>query len=100
MSDTEASVTPTTASVAAKTGTLTGGSPPRMYSWFTAFAPSRQPELAVAVFLGNDVSWTTKANLLGRQLLEAWFETGEGEGSPSGSGAAVARRGQAPSRAR
>ncbi len=60
--------------VAAKTGTLVRGSPARMYSWFAAFAPADAPEVAVAVMLGNDLTWRTKANLVGRELLEAWFE--------------------------
>lgn len=59
--------------VAAKTGTLIGGHPKRMYSWFAAFAPSSRPEIAVTVMLGNDLRWRTKANLVGRQLLEAYF---------------------------
>jgi len=59
--------------VAAKTGTLIGGHPTRMYSWFSAFAPSTKPEIAVAVMLGNDLRWRTKANRVGRELLEAYF---------------------------
>ena len=59
--------------VAAKTGTLIGGKPTRMYSWFAGFAPSTKPEIAIAVMLGNDLRWTTKANIVGRQVLEAYF---------------------------
>ena len=65
--------------VAAKTGTLIGGRPTRMYSWFAAFAPSTKPEIAITVMLGNDIRWHTKANIVGRQLLEAYF----GLASPS-----------------
>ena len=60
--------------VAAKTGTLIGGARPRMYSWLAAFAPSTKPEIAVAVMLGNDLRWHTKANIMGRELLEAYFK--------------------------
>jgi len=60
--------------VAAKTGTLIGGARPRMYSWFAAFAPSTRPEIAVDVMLGNDLRWHTKANVVGRELLEAYFK--------------------------
>lgn len=60
--------------VAAKTGTLIGGKPTRMYSWFAAFAPSTKPEIAITVMLGNDIRWHTKANIVGRQLLEAYFK--------------------------
>jgi peptidoglycan glycosyltransferase len=59
--------------VAAKTGTLIGGKPTRMYSWFAAFAPSTRPEIAITVMLGNDIRWHTKANIVGRQVLEAYF---------------------------
>ena len=62
--------------VAAKTGTLIGGKPTRMYSWFAAFAPSTRPEIAITVMLGNDLRWHTKANIVGRQLLEAYFKIG------------------------
>jgi peptidoglycan glycosyltransferase len=59
--------------VGAKTGTLVGGKPARMYSWFSSFAPLDQPEIAVAVMLSNDLVWRAKANQLGRELLEAHF---------------------------
>lgn len=62
--------------VAAKTGTLVGGSPSRMFSWFAAFAPSNRPEIAVVVMLANDVKWRTKANIVGRDFLETYFEGG------------------------
>lgn len=60
--------------VSAKTGTLIGGARPRMYSWFAAFAPSTKPEIAITVMLGNDLRWRTKANIMGRELLEAYFK--------------------------
>lgn len=59
--------------VAAKTGTLIGGARPRMYSWFAGFAPSTAPQIAINVMLGNDLRWHTKANIMGRELLEAYF---------------------------
>jgi penicillin-binding protein A len=60
--------------VAAKTGTLVGDRPARMYSWFTAFAPADAPEIAVAVVLANDVTWTMKGNEVGREVLGDWFD--------------------------
>lgn len=60
-------------SVAAKTGTLVGNQPARMYSWFAGFAPASKPEIAVAIVLGNDIRWRLKANVVGRDLLEAYF---------------------------
>jgi penicillin-binding protein A len=65
--------------VAAKTGTLIGGKGrPRMYSWFAAYAPSTKPEIAISVMLGNDLRWRTKANIMGRELLEAYFKPAHG----------------------
>jgi cell division protein FtsI/penicillin-binding protein 2 len=72
--------------VAAKTGTLVGGSPSRMYSWFAAFAPSTKPEIAVCVMLGNDLHWRTKANIVGRDVLGAYFNV------PSSPGLRIAAR--------
>jgi len=72
--------------VAAKTGTLVGSIPgaipgqkgdrARMFSWFASFAPADKPEIAVAVLLSNGLKWRTKANLVGRELLEAWHRQG------------------------
>ncbi|AKT39082.1 penicillin-binding transpeptidase domain-containing protein [Chondromyces crocatus] len=64
--------------VAAKTGTLVGSIPgrkgqPRMFSWFASFAPANRPEIAVSVMLSNGLKWRTKANLVGRELLENYF---------------------------
>jgi cell division protein FtsI/penicillin-binding protein 2 len=73
--------------VAAKTGTLVGGKPARMFSWFAGFAPASSPKVAVAVMLANDLTWRTKANVIGRDMLEAYFGE-ERRGRP----AAVARR--------
>ncbi|HRG94791.1 MAG TPA: penicillin-binding transpeptidase domain-containing protein [Polyangiaceae bacterium] len=60
-------------SVAGKTGTLVGGHPTRMVSWFAGFAPAEKPEIAVAVLLSNDVSWWSKGNVVARKVLEAYF---------------------------
>ncbi len=60
--------------VAGKTGTLIGGHPSRMFSWFAGFAPSRHPEIAISVMLANDVKWWTKGNAVAREMLEAYFE--------------------------
>ena len=59
--------------VAAKTGTLVGNKPARMFSWFASYAPANKPEIAVAVMLANDLTWRMKANVVGRELLEAYF---------------------------
>lgn len=59
--------------IAAKTGTLIGKKPARMFSWFASFAPADKPEIAVAVMLANDITWRTKANIIGREFYEAYF---------------------------
>jgi cell division protein FtsI/penicillin-binding protein 2 len=61
-------------SVAGKTGTLIGGKPTRMYSWFAGFAPSNKPEIVVSVMLANDVRWWTKGNAVARDLLAFYFD--------------------------
>jgi peptidoglycan glycosyltransferase len=61
--------------IAAKTGTLIGGHPTRMFSWFAAFAPATDPKIAVSVMLGNNVAWLRKGNQVGRDLLEAYFDS-------------------------
>jgi cell division protein FtsI/penicillin-binding protein 2 len=61
--------------VAGKTGTLVGGRPKRMFSWFAGFAPSSgEPEIAVTVLLRNDVEWWEKAAEVARDFLESYFQ--------------------------
>jgi len=59
--------------VAAKTGTLIGDKPTRMYSWFVGFAPANAPEVAISVLLANDVTWRMKGNEVGREVLGDYF---------------------------
>ncbi len=59
--------------IAGKTGTLFRKSPRRLYSWFAGFAPSRNPEVAIAVMLANDTKWWRKANEVARDFLLAYF---------------------------
>jgi len=58
---------------AGKTGTLIAGKPARMVSWFAGFAPSRKPEVAVAVMLANDLKWWRKGNEVARDALDEYF---------------------------
>ncbi len=78
--------------VAAKTGTLVGSQPARMYSWFAGFAPSTQPEIAIAVMLGNDISWRTKANIVGREVLQSYFERPDAQARASSNAPGAERR--------
>ncbi|MFO0549061.1 MAG: penicillin-binding transpeptidase domain-containing protein [Polyangiaceae bacterium] len=63
-----------TLSVAGKTGTLLYKKPKRLVSWFAGFAPSREPEIAVAVMLANDEKWWRKGNEVARDVFDAYFE--------------------------
>lgn len=59
--------------VAGKTGTLQRGKNAPITSWFTGFAPSRDPKVVVAVLLQNSPLWRRKANEVARDLLRAAF---------------------------
>jgi penicillin-binding protein A len=70
--------------VAGKTGTLTDDHTHRFYTWFTGFAPSRPVpgvrQVAVAVLVVNDPSWRVKANVVARELLQAYFASQKASG--------------------
>jgi cell division protein FtsI/penicillin-binding protein 2 len=63
--------------VAGKTGTLTDDHAQRYYTWFTGFAPSHPTPgihpVAVAVLVVNGPSWRVKANVLAREMLQAYY---------------------------
>lgn len=59
--------------IAGKTGTLVGGSPQRMYSWFAGFAGRGERRVAVAVLLCNDVAWWEKAGEVARDFLQLYY---------------------------
>jgi cell division protein FtsI/penicillin-binding protein 2 len=60
-------------SVAGKTGTLTEHSTDRHYTWFVGFAPSEEPEVAVAVLVVNTPIWQVKGADLARDVLRSYF---------------------------
>lgn len=59
-------------SIAGKTGTL--GSDEGTHSWFTGFAPSRAPEVVVAVLLENGNPWRTTAKSIAAEVLQNYFD--------------------------
>ena len=59
--------------VAAKTGSINGTSPAGHYSWFVAYAPADDPQIAVAALIVNQDKWRIKASHVGEQALEAFF---------------------------
>ncbi|MCB9538737.1 MAG: penicillin-binding protein [Myxococcales bacterium] len=60
--------------VAGKTGTLAIREPYTHYTWFVGFAPVDDPQVAIAVMVGNGELWWQKAPDVARVVLEAWFE--------------------------
>jgi peptidoglycan glycosyltransferase len=71
-------------SVAGKTGTLTDDRAHRFYTWFAGFAPSRPipgvRQVAVAVLVVNGPAWRVKANVVARELLQAYFASQKASG--------------------
>ncbi len=59
--------------VAAKTGSINGTSPDGFYTWFAAYAPVENPQIAVVALVVNQGKWKIKASQLGEQALETFF---------------------------
>jgi penicillin-binding protein 2 len=60
--------------VAGKTGTAeVGGPDTQPHSWFAAYAPADDPEIAIAVIVENAGEGTTVAAPLTRQVIEAYY---------------------------
>jgi len=70
--------------IAAKTGSINGTDPEGHYSWFAAYAPVENPQIALAALVINQDKWKIKASYLGQQALEAFFlqEPGTGRQGP------------------
>jgi penicillin-binding protein A len=60
--------------VAAKTGSIDGKDPAGHYSWFAAYAPMEDPQIAIAALVINENKWRIKATYVGEQALEAFFK--------------------------
>lgn len=60
--------------IAAKTGSINGTDPSGHYSWFAAYAPIDDPQIALAALVVNQDKWQIKASYLGEQALEAFFK--------------------------
>jgi len=66
--------------VAAKTGSINGTDPSGHYSWFAAYAPVEDPQIAIVALIINQDKWKIKASYLGEQALEQFFEEKESLG--------------------
>jgi cell division protein FtsI/penicillin-binding protein 2 len=67
---------------AGKTGTLRPNADGPTTSWFIGFAPSRSPELVIAVMLENSPVWRRKANYVARDMMRAYFHDRPGVTHP------------------
>lgn len=67
--------------VAGKTGSLSStiGGKRRHNSWFVAFAPADNPQIALAALVVNDPKWRIKSTFLGREILEEFFISQKGQ---------------------
>ena len=59
--------------IMAKTGSINGTSPDGFYTWFAAYAPAENPQIALVALVVNQGKWKIKASQLGEQALEAFF---------------------------
>jgi cell division protein FtsI/penicillin-binding protein 2 len=60
--------------VCAKTGSIDGVDPRGHYSWFAAFAPARNPRIALVALVINQDRWKIKSSQVGEKALEEFFE--------------------------
>ncbi len=60
--------------ISAKTGSIDGKDPAGHYSWFAAYAPSEDPQIALVALVVNQNKWRIKATHVGEQALEAFFK--------------------------
>jgi penicillin-binding protein A len=70
--------------VAGKTGTLSDDRAHHFFTWFTGFAPSHPMEgvrtVAIAVLVVNEPTWRVKANVVAREMLQAYFASQKAAG--------------------
>jgi membrane peptidoglycan carboxypeptidase len=55
--------------IAGKTGTLSGSSPYRGYTWWVGYAPADRPTIALAAVVVNTPLWRIKASYVAREAL-------------------------------
>ncbi len=60
-------------SIAAKTGSIDGKDPEGHYSWFAAYAPIENPQIALVALVVNQGKWKIKATHVGEKALETFF---------------------------
>lgn len=60
--------------VCAKTGSINGTEPEGSYTWFAAYAPAEDPQIALVALVINQDRWKIKASQVGVAALEEFFE--------------------------
>jgi penicillin-binding protein A len=59
--------------ICAKTGSINGTDPEGKYTWFAAYAPAEDPQIALVALIINQNRWKIKASRLGAEALEEFF---------------------------
>jgi cell division protein FtsI/penicillin-binding protein 2 len=59
--------------ICAKTGSINGTDPEGRYTWFAAYAPAEDPQIALVALVINQNRWKIKASRLGAEALEEFF---------------------------
>ena len=59
--------------ICAKTGSINGTDPEGSYTWFAAYAPAEDPQIALVALVINQSRWKIKASRLGAEALEEFF---------------------------
>ncbi|MFI5315555.1 MAG: penicillin-binding transpeptidase domain-containing protein [Myxococcota bacterium] len=62
--------------IAGKTGSLSGTTPPGRYEWFIGLAPADRPKIAIAVLVVQQKRWHMTGSQVGAQVLNAIFCSG------------------------
>lgn len=60
--------------IAAKTGSISGTDPKGHYSWFAAYAPASNPQIAMVALVINQDKWKIKSSQVGDQALQEFFK--------------------------
>lgn len=60
--------------VAAKTGSISGDDPAGFYTWFAAYAPAKEPKIALLALIINDGSSRIRASNVGEYALREFFK--------------------------
>lgn len=61
-------------SIGGKTGSLALRDPYTAYTWFIGYAPADNPEIAIAVMVGNGELWWQRAGDVARYALDRYFK--------------------------